>query len=64
MQVPEHVGQRERMLRAERQQQRVIGRRRLKLEVELPAESLPQRESPGLVDAAAEWRMQHELHPA
>ena len=64
MQIPEDVGERERMLRSERQQQRVFGRRRLQLEIELPAESLAQRQAPRLVDAAAERRVQHELHAA
>src|SRR5689334_12292971 len=52
------------MLRPQRQQQRVLGRRGLQLEVELPAEALAQRESPGAVDARAERRMQDELHAA
>ena len=64
MQVAEDVGQRERVLRAERQQQRVLGGGRLQLEVELAAESLAQRERPRAVDAAAERRVQHELHAA
>ena len=46
VQVAEDVGERERVLRAEREQQRVLGRRRLQLEVELPAEALAQREPP------------------
>ena len=64
MQIAEDVGERKRMLRAERQQQRVFGRRGLQLEVELTAEPLAQREAPRLVDAAAERRVQHELHAA
>ena len=64
MQIAEHVGQRERVLRTERQQQRVFGGRRLQLEVELAAEALAQRQPPRLVDAAAERRVQHELHAA
>ena len=64
MQIAEHVGERERVLRAERQQQRVLGRGRLQLEVELPAEPLAQRQAPRLVDAAAERRVQHQLHAA
>ena len=64
MQVAEDVGERERVLRPERQQQRVLGRRRLQLEVELAAEALAQRQAPRLVDAAAEGRVQHELHAA
>ena len=42
----------------------VLGRRRLQLEVELAAEALAQRQSPGAVDAAAERRMDHQLHAA
>ena len=64
VQVAEHVRQRERVLRPEREHQRVFGGGRLQLEVELPAEALAQGEAPGLVDAAAERRMQHELHAA
>ena len=64
MQVAEDVGERKRVLRPERQQQRILGRRRLQLEVELPAEALAQRQAPGLVDAAAERRVQHQLHAA
>ncbi len=52
------------MLRSEREEQRVLGGRRLQLEVELAAEPLAQRERPGAVDAAAERRVQHELHAA
>ena len=64
MQIAEDVGERKRMLRPERQQQRVLGGRRLQLEVELAAEPLAQRQAPRLVDAAAERRVQHELHAA
>jgi hypothetical protein len=64
MQVAEDVGERERMLRAERQQERVLGGRRLQLEVELAAEALAQRQRPRTIDPAAERRVQHELHAA
>ena len=64
VQIAEHVRERERMLWSERQQQRVLGSRRLQLEVELTAESLSQRQAPGLVDSAPERRMEDELHPA
>src|SRR5439155_18861549 len=64
VEIPEDVGQRKRMLGPERQEQRVFGRRGLQLEVELPAESLAQGQSPRAVDAASEWRMEHELHAA
>src|SRR5258707_15791518 len=52
------------MVRAGRQQRGVFGRGRLQLEVELPAEALPQRERPSFVDGAADRRVQHELHAA
>ena len=64
VQVAEDVGQRERVLRPEREQQRVLGGRGLQLEVELAAEPLAQRQRPGAVDAAAERRVQDELHAA
>src|SRR2546427_7947571 len=50
------------MLAAERENDALLGRRRLQLEIEALAELLAQRESPGAVDAAAEGRVQHELH--
>src|SRR5439155_10982585 len=52
------------MLRPQRQHQRIVGRRRLELEVELAAEAFPERETPRFVDPASEWRMKHELHAA
>jgi hypothetical protein len=42
----------------------VLGRGGLQLEVELPAEALAERQRPRLVDAAAERRVQDELHAA
>ena len=48
----------------EREDDRVLGRRRLQLEVELAAEALAEREAPGAVDAAAERRVEDELHAA
>src|SRR5262249_52511572 len=36
----------------------------LQLEVEASTETLAQRKSPGLVDAAAEWRVDDQLHSA
>src|SRR5437660_7044424 len=62
MQVAEDVRQRERVLRPKREQQCVLGRRRLQLEVELAAEALAERQSPRLVHAAAERRVEDELH--
>src|SRR5262245_19895105 len=52
------------MLWTERQHQCVLARCRLQLEVELAAETLAQRQPPRLVHAAAEGRMQNELHAA
>src|SRR6476646_5737897 len=52
------------MLRTEREQDRIFGGGRLQLEVELPAEPLAQRQTPRFVDAAAEGRVQDELHAA
>ena len=42
----------------------VFRRRRLQLEIELAAEALAQREPPRAIDAAAERRVDHELHAA
>src|SRR5688500_7150001 len=52
------------MLAAEREDDALLGRRRLQLEVESLAELLAQGEAPGAVDAAAERRVQHQLHAA
>src|SRR6266705_3072764 len=52
------------MHRPERQDKRLFARRRLQLEVEALTEFLSEREAPGLVDAAAQRRVQHELHAA
>ena len=49
---------------AERKHDRVLGRRRLQLEVELAAEALAQRQAPGPVETAAEPGVDDELHPA
>src|SRR5262249_20075545 len=48
----------------EREDHALLGRRRLQLEIEALAEFFPQGEAPGAVDAAAERRVQHQLHPA
>src|SRR5262245_15281493 len=52
------------MLRTEREKKRVLGCGSLQLEVELAAEALPQRETPRLVDAAAERCVKYQLHAA
>ena len=62
--VPEDVGERKRVLRSQREQQRVFGRHGLQLEIELTAETFTKCERPGLVDPAAERRVHDELHAA
>jgi hypothetical protein len=42
--------------------QPIVRSGRLQLKVESHAETLAQRQSPSLVDAAAEWRVDHQLH--
>ena len=63
-QVARHVFERKTVRRRQRQHDRVLGRRGLQLEIELPAETLAQREPPCAIDAAAERRMHDELHAA
>ena len=48
----------------QRQDDVVLGRRRLQLEIELAAKALAQRQTPGAIDAAAIGRMDDELHAA
>src|SRR5437762_2407894 len=62
MQIPRHLVERKAVAGREREHDRIFGGRCLQLEVELAAEALAQRETPGAVDAAAEGRMNHELH--
>ena len=64
MQVARDLVEREAVRRRQRQHDGVLGRRRLQLEVELAAEALAQRQPPGAVDAAAEGRMDDQLHAA
>jgi hypothetical protein len=59
----EDVSERKAVLLAQRQEDAVIRRGGLQLEVERSAEALAQRETPGPIDAAAEWRVEDELHP-
>ena len=49
---------------AEREHDRVFGRGRLQLEVEASTEALAQRQAPGAVDAAAEGRVDDQVHAA
>ena len=60
----EHVVQRKAVLRAKREEDRVVARGRLQLEVERLAEVLPQRQPERAVDPPAERRVHDELHPA
>ena len=56
--------QRKAVLLAERKKQTVVGGRGLQSKVEGTAETLPQGQPPGAVQASAERRMDDELHPA
>ncbi len=64
MQVMRNLLKLETVRGRQRQDQRILGRGGLQLEVELPAEALAQRQPPGTVDAGAEGRMQQQLHAA
>ena len=52
------------MCGGQRENNIVLRRRRLQLEIEFAAKALAQRQSPGAVDAAAVGRMDDELHAA
>ena len=64
VQVARDLVEREAVAGREREDDRVLGRRGLELEVEAAAEALPQRQAPGAVEAAAERRVDDELHAA
>src|SRR5438874_11247272 len=64
LQVLENVLERKAVLRTERQDDGIFRRRRLELEVEAAAEALAERETPRAIDAAAERRVEHQLHSA
>ncbi|MCY1509441.1 hypothetical protein D9M68_437840 [compost metagenome] len=64
MQVAPDLLQREAVAGGEGQDERVLGGRRLQLEVEVAAEALAQRQAPGAVEPAAERRMDDQLHAA
>ncbi len=59
-----HAVQREAVLRPQRQQDSVIARRRLQLEVERNAESLAECQPERAIHPGAERRVADELHPA
>src|SRR5262245_10590081 len=64
MQIPRDILEIEAVRGRQRQDEAVFRRRRLKLEIELATEALAQREAPRAIDAAAERRMDDELHAA
>ena len=64
LQVVLHLVQREAVRRAQRQHDAVFQRAGLQLEVELAAHALAQRQAPGLVDARAVRRMDHQVRVA
>ena len=62
--VGEYVAHREGQVRPQGEVQAVVGGRRLQLEVESPANPLPQGHAPGPVDGRSEGGVDDELHPA
>ena len=64
VQEAEGVCEREAVRRPEREDDRVLGRRRLQLEVEGLAEALAESQSPGAVQPAAERRVDDHVHVA
>ena len=63
-QVAPHFVERETVAGRERQDDGVLGGGGLQFDIEVAAEALAQRQPPGAVDAAAERRVQHQLHAA
>ena len=64
VQVALDVGEIEAVRRGQRQHDVVLGRGRLQLEIELAAEALAQRQTPGAVEPAAIGRVDDQLHAA
>ena len=64
MEIARDVAKLETVRRGQRQHDIVLGRRRLQLEIEFAAEALAQGQAPGAIEAAAERRMDDELHAA
>ena len=64
MQVARHLDQRKTVAGRQRQDDRVLGGGGLQFEVEGAAEALAQGQAPGLVDAAAEGRVDDQLGAA
>jgi hypothetical protein len=63
MQKPENIRERKTVLIRQRDLEALVGGRGLQFQIEGPAETLAQRESPRFVDAASERRVNHQLHP-
>src|SRR5271163_1150612 len=61
MQKLKNIGQRKAVLLGQSYVQSVVGGRSLQFKVEATAKTLAQRQSPGLVNASAEWRMDDQL---
>src|SRR5258708_19927108 len=64
MQELKNTRQGKAMLLGQRDVQAVVGGRRLQFEIEAAAETLAQRQSPGLIDTAAKRCVDDQLHPA
>ena len=64
IQIARDLAELETMRRRQGQDDVVLGRRRLKFEIEFAAKSLAQRQSPGAIDAAAERGVDDQLHAA
>ncbi len=64
MQITRDIGELEAMGAGQRQDDAVLGRRCLQLEIELPTKPLAERKSPRPIHSAAEGRMDDELHAA
>src|SRR5258708_14912933 len=58
------IRQGETMLLGQRYVDAIVCGGGLQLEIEPPAETLAQGRSPGFVDPATEWGVDHQLHPA
>ena len=64
VQIARRLGKFETMRMRQRQHDVVFRRRGLQFEIKGAAKTLTQRQTPRPVDAAAEWRMNNELHAA
>ena len=64
VQITKNLLQWKRVLRPQREHNRIIGRSRLQFEVERPAETFAQGQPPGPVHSNPEGRVQDQLHAA